>query len=361
MKTDLGLGLELKSLVLKKTGYNALMVPHTLLNSTLLPAFALGAIGSDGHVDLGGRLIPSSEIRLTTEVTLNVLSRRGGGLVFSKQYTVELTDKMVSDSSLYQGIFVGAGDGQDLGRKMAPRIIADVFGMMTRDPELLYLPRYARAVWLGRIMQDERVAPAFKARIFDRVAGRVNVPEWSAEEMKILKSELSTLPDKVLYTYSLGAGDSELAPGGGFLELYTVEPAWAEEAAGRLRLFELVCQTVFSALDRLGQKKLQSPLTPDEKDLENKFLDLLGRWGGSYTANRLFRKTIQSPGAGLAVRTHLFRLLTNGGGAIDNQEFLNQELEAKMTAIREGTADETARDRAGLCASERQHGRDPQQ
>ena len=154
LTTDLGFGLEIKSLTLKETGHNAYLAPHALVDAVLLPFFSLAAAASDGHWDLGGWVIPSTMVKFTTQVNLAVVSVKGGGQIFGKTYLVSMIDPAVNENQLYEGFRESPLDGQELARSEAPQIIDDVFTLMARDPELPLLPLYARAAWLSRVLKE---------------------------------------------------------------------------------------------------------------------------------------------------------------------------------------------------------------
>ncbi|MDY6852390.1 MAG: hypothetical protein SV487_10010, partial [Thermodesulfobacteriota bacterium] len=327
LKTDLGLGLELKSLSLRKTLANALFVPHAILDAAALPFFAAAITASNGHTDLAARMIPSASARLTMKVVVKIISLTGGGLVFSKDYTVSLSDPMVTESALFEGFFRSTKDGQALGRTEAPRVIEDVFGLMVRDPELAYLPRYVRTAWLDRALADPRVKPEVKVRLLKGLDRELMLPSFTPEEIKLLSEDKFSLAERVDFVFNLERPTPAEVPGGGFLEAYALDPGWLEEDRARRSLFILNYQVLRRVLGRLSRQKMLCPLSEAEKTLEEKAMALLGLWGRSYAANQLYRADLDDEKINPSEKRVLALLLAQDLETLDNDDFIQAALE----------------------------------
>ncbi|MEW5721783.1 MAG: hypothetical protein AB1896_01660, partial [Thermodesulfobacteriota bacterium] len=335
-------GLEIKRLDLKLAGQNALIIPHTLTDSFLLPLFSLGVLTTGGHTDLGARVIPSTMVRFTAQVDLNVLSLSGGGQILTKTYLLAATDPAVTERAFDEGLFPSPADGQELGRAEAPVVLGDLFSLMSRDPEMGYLPLYARAAWLRRVTAEDRVSAAVKTRLVEETVGRIEVPEITAHEVQTLTNPLTTLPDGL--EAALGR------PGLDYLAPYGVHPAWTAETMARARLFALAFNVLIETAGRLAETNHHRPLTPEETALEAAALGALSRWVRTAAGNELAKELISQPGLGGEEKAALVRLLAERPGDRDNGEFLRQEEQRWLEALAEPAGAVTAEDRQAAAA-----------
>jgi len=337
LRTDLGLGLELRRLELKKTGVNNLFVPHALLDSILLPFFTGGVLITNGHTDLAARVIPSAKVRFTMVLDLKAVSLSGGGLFFNKTYQMSLTDPAVSESGLYPGFFRSPHDGQAYGRKDAAALIQNAFVSIARDPELACLPRYAQMAWTGRVLADDRVEPPVKKRLIEELGQHLTIPEVSEDEFRVLSVPHLTLSEKIETILSLNQPEPVSPPGGELLQLYSVNPAWIEGERAKARAFKLYYQLLLQAAGRLGRQKMERPLNNAEKALEETVLKSLGRLEQTSFGNRLFRMDLQNENLGLAEKRRLFLLMARDLETLDNEAFIEREIQAKAEALSQGS------------------------
>ncbi|MFH1091030.1 MAG: hypothetical protein V1742_05615, partial [Pseudomonadota bacterium] len=344
LKTDLGLGLEIKSLSLEKTGHNALMPVQVFTDGMLLPFFALGQAATNGHVDLGGRYLPSSEIKFTFKVDLNCLSLKGGGHIYTKSYSLNLTDRSVSERRLQHGFYRSAQDGQNFGRQTAPRVIEEVFTRMARDPALANLPRLAELAWLRRVLAEPRIGPRIKADSVQKVTAGLSVPEFTAPELKIITDPNLELPEKIELAFLADRDPDAETPKAGFLKSYAVDPLWAQESADQLKLFTSACEVLLDALGRLNQVKMNRPLTKEEGRLEERIMAVLTRWGENQAANQLFRAEINKKGIDWSRKKAAVLLLARNLETLDNEEFVHKQIEERVLILsgKEAITPETA-------------------
>lgn len=168
--TDLGLGVELRRLDLKRARKNVFLVPHALADSLLLPFFGAASFFSRGHFDLAGWVTPSNVVEHTVEIKINFISLRAGGLVFSKGYVVSAKNPAVADRELHHGFLPSREDGQELGEASAPLLVKQAFEMMGRDQDLAMLPLVTELAWLERAMARYELKPPVKAGLLARLA-----------------------------------------------------------------------------------------------------------------------------------------------------------------------------------------------
>ena len=326
--TDLALGLELKSLNLKKIGPNSLLPAHAVLDAALMPLFAAGALATDGHVDLAARMIPSSRIKFTVQVDLNFISLKAGGHFFTKTYLIDLTDPLVSDRDLYKQAFRSSLDGQEYGLANCPKVIEKVFTWMARDPELQMLPQLVKVLWLGQVMSDDRTTPNLKLRLLEQVAGGLELPPLTAEQIDTLSLPYLSVDEKLAKLEAQSPLSSQEA---GLSSAKVADPVWVEQSKGRRKIFEALYQVLLGELSRLGQDEMTRPLAGGEKALQGRILTYLVSWGRNPEANRLYRATIGADKTDIQAEKAVLLVLGRDLEALGNDEFVK-----KITATQAG-------------------------
>lgn len=321
LDTDMALGLELKSFQLKKIGPNYLFPAHAVLDAALMPVFAVGAVATDGHVDLAARIIPSSRVKFTVQADLNFFSLKAGGHFFTKTYLVDLTDPLVSDQDLYKHVFRAPGDGQEYSLAQSPRVIEKVFTWMARDPELQMLPQLVKVLWLGQVMSGLYTAPDVKLRLLDQLAGNFELPPLTTEQLDTL-----SLPS--LYPEEKQAkleAQSPLGPEEAHrVATLAADPIWVEQAKGRQKIFAALYQVMLAELSQLGRQEMIRPLSGPEKALQDRMMTLLVSWGRNPEANRLYRATAAADQEDLQARKAVFQILGRDLEVLGNDDFVKK-------------------------------------
>ncbi|MBU2546945.1 MAG: HEAT repeat domain-containing protein [Proteobacteria bacterium] len=337
LDTDLALGLELRDLEVRKVGKNAHLVPQSLLDATLLPLFTLGAFASGGRMDLAAQIIPSGILKYIVRLDLHVFSLEGGGPVWGKTYLVHIQDPAVTDWTLRRKWEASAREESDLKDPDAEKAVIQAFQWICRDPEMAYLPRFSRTAWLARIMADPRVSARTKADLLDGFFTDLPLPDMSPGDMEIWSTTSASVREKS--EYALGQDQEQTAvhlPEAAFLNSYTVDPVWIQEAGARLRLFKAGFGVLLETAGQLGRKGMECPLDESERALEARLETLLGRWGRGYAPNRVYRQAIRNPNVGIEEKQFLFRLLAGDLETLDNETFVNQELERRLEQLNDG-------------------------
>ena len=321
LKTDLALGVELKSFELKKIGPNYLLPAHAVLDSALMPAFALGAVATDGHLDLAASMLPSSRVKFTIRADLNFISLKAGGHFFTKTYLVDLTDPLVSDRELYQQAFRTPGDGQEYARTQTPKVIEKIFTWMARDPELQMLPRLARVLWLGQVLVGQLTRPEVSLKLLDETAGGIELPPLTQDQLDTLSQPYLYTEEKLAKVQAQSPLPPEVAR---HIATLALDPVWLEQAKGTREIFEALYRVLLAELSRLGHQEMLRPLTSHEKALQDRMLTLLVSWSGNPEANRLFRATVTADQEDLEARKAMFLVLGRDLEALGTDDFVKK-------------------------------------
>ena len=315
LTTDLGLGLEIKSFDLKKSDPNALLPARALLDSALMPFFAVGSVATDGHYDLAGRLVPSSTVNYAVQVDLNFLSRLGGGLIFTKAYVMNVPDKNVTEGDLYDGLRPAEEDGRDLSRQTIPRVLAEAFSWMARDPELALMPRLAETYWLGEILTDRDIPATDRLQALSRAANNFDIPDFSPEQLGRLEVPAQN--------WSADSGT----------------PA-SSESRGRMMVFEKTVLSLLDALAALEKDWMVRPLTGDEQALLDELQSQLSRTERSSAANQFLRSVILDPKVGWIKKRAALSILARDQANWQNGLFIRNLIQNKARIFGHGTIEE---------------------
>lgn len=126
-----------------KTGNNAWLVPHLVLDAAVLPAFTAVAFVSQGQVDMGGYVVPST--KLSTTLAATVAYRRDGQdvPVLERAYKVAVPLGAISERRLFQHWAESSSYGVDVGKAQGEKALALLADTISRDPRWALLPQYA--------------------------------------------------------------------------------------------------------------------------------------------------------------------------------------------------------------------------
>ena len=351
LSTDLAFGLQLRKLTLKKSGHNALIVPHSAFDAWVLPFTALTQLVTQGAIDPAGYALPSSTILLNAEVTLHCLSLKAGGPLLSKPYSIEVTDKGVSERRLRVTNIPNVEDGQDYGRETAPNVAELLFLNMARDPEIGLLPLLADAAWFGRVLGDASIDAGVKTGLIrDRTSG-LEPPDFMPDELDLFGAEGLELGEKVRTAVTLQDSTAEVAPGGEFLSAYAVDPVWLRRAEVHSRIFFTIMDSLLDAVAGLYETAMVRPLTEDENAEYEAIVAVLTHWSGNWSANRGLQSRLSKGRQDKATRQGIImRILASDLEALDNEEFVNRQVEENLTAL-EGQPDQQDRAASILIAA----------
>jgi hypothetical protein len=323
LTTDLGFGLDLKTIVLKEAGHNTWLAPHVLLDTLLLPLFAAGAMVSDGRFDLAARVFPSTTAAVIMDVELNVLSLKAGGLLFSKPYQARALAGRVYESTLQPNVRSGTGNTQELGQRLAALASENVFSEMTLDPELFRLPELANAVWLRRILAGPRLNASEKERLINKLADRTEIPCLTEEEIERLQA---LEPDDIQGATVVLERRPVLTGVADPPSPVLVNPKRLAETRAWMAVFKTMVTAMLEESGRLKAASMTAPPTADEKRLSATISNRLTSWGKNYAANRMYRTLFESGQLGRYEMEALFGILAGDLETLDNETYVRREL-----------------------------------
>ena len=147
---------------LGKTGFNAWVAPHLLLDGLVLPVYTVTALATGGEVDLGGYLLPSTKLAAVLSAQAAWRARGLAAPVLQRSYQINLPLGAVSQRSLINKLGDAQTYGSLVGREQGVRALERLAETMSRDPHWAYLPQY-RLLALARTMHQKYRA-AYESR-----------------------------------------------------------------------------------------------------------------------------------------------------------------------------------------------------
>ncbi|MBF0531113.1 MAG: hypothetical protein HQK55_17975, partial [Deltaproteobacteria bacterium] len=274
------------------------------------PVFAAGLLASRGHTDLAGSLLPSTRIKMIAEMDVNVLSLKGGGVIWNRPYICQITKLYVSDNQINEGFWPSNQDGQELARQRWTSVVDLTFKTMAFDPDLASLPRLAQTAWLDRLLARDRVDPRVKRLWVEKVTADLTPP---AKTIKNSGEETEILDE---------AGTANI------INFPTGPPS----------VFESANQVLLKAAGQLAEIKMTRPLTPEEKTLENTLIAKLGVWSRFRITNRILRQAILSDHRSIFEKKVAVSILAGDLETLDNDDFIRQLLAKYSKDIEDRTS-----------------------
>ena len=166
-----------------RMGQNEWVVAQLLADGVLLPVYTVVTLFSQGDIDMGGYVFPSTKIGTSFNFTSNY--KENGLIVLSRAYAVSLPLGAVSERRLVDSFSDKSRTGAELGKKQGVLAVKLACETMARDPRWKFLPQY-------RILAvaEEKASDAKGAGLI--TAARSALPllqdmEYSPEVAKVLR------------------------------------------------------------------------------------------------------------------------------------------------------------------------------
>ena len=177
-------------------------------------------------------------------------------------------------------------------------------------------------------MSDDRTTPNLKLRLLEQVAGGLELPPLTAEQIDTLSLPYLSVDEKLAKLEAQSPLSSQEA---GLSSAKVADPVWVEQSKGRRKIFEALYQVLLGELSRLGQDEMTCPLADGEKALQGRILTYLVSWGRNPEANRLYRATIGADKTDIQAEKAVLLVLGRDLEALGNDEFVK-----KITATQAG-------------------------
>jgi hypothetical protein len=167
-------------------GSNAWVAPHLILDGLMLPAFSGVLIASQGRVDSGAYLIPSTRMGTSFGAKLEYSEPGLPAPVLQREYLVKLEMEAVSERTLLSSLEKGETYGVEIGKAEGYKTLDFFIQSVASDARWAYLPEFRRLV-----AAEAKVGPGQSpAQIVAAVGGVLDLVKpltYTEEEVKILR------------------------------------------------------------------------------------------------------------------------------------------------------------------------------
>ncbi len=180
------LRIDLKEFMLTNLGNNAWVVPHLLLDGALLPVFTAAMVGTQGKVDMGGYLIPST--RMGTTFNAKVTYREAGftAPVLERDYLVKVELEQVSERKLLKSVSEGERYGVEIGKEQGQKTLDLFVQTVASDARWAFLPQFRRLVKAEALIKESS-EPAKQIAAARELLDLVKPLSYTEEEIKVLR------------------------------------------------------------------------------------------------------------------------------------------------------------------------------
>jgi hypothetical protein len=186
-KVGNSLRIDITGFLMSNLGNNAWVVPHMLLNGTLLPVFTGTLVSTKAKVDMGGYLLPST--RMGTTITAKLRYREAGYdlPVLEREYIIKREMEQVSERRMLASLSEGESYGVEIGKEQGDNTLNLFIETIARDPRWAFLPQFRRLAKTDSILSATNVS--FGERV-EAVSGLLDLLKplaYTGEEIKVLR------------------------------------------------------------------------------------------------------------------------------------------------------------------------------
>ncbi|ADK84883.1 hypothetical protein Deba_1515 [Desulfarculus baarsii DSM 2075] len=174
---------------IEEAGSNAYRVPQVLANGALLPVYAATNVATKGQVDMGGYVMPSTNIVTSLQADVFLIDKGQTLLIVKRSYQTRIKLGAVSQRELFEGGDGFGYYGVAVGKAQGAKAIADLADMIARDPSWKLVPEYRRIAMAQRVARQKNTLQA-KADAAIELLSLVRPVTYTASEVKLLHDEL---------------------------------------------------------------------------------------------------------------------------------------------------------------------------
>ncbi len=180
------LSISIKTFLVANLGYNAWVAPHLLLDGALLPVFTGVLISTQGRVDSGAYILPSTRLGTSIGAKVQYFEPGMAAPVLEKDYLVRVEMEAVSERRLLHSLEKGETYGIEIGKDEGYRTLNLFVETVARDARWAYLPEFRRLVKAETVV---KAAPAGEKQIraLDGVLDLLKPLAYTEEEVKVLR------------------------------------------------------------------------------------------------------------------------------------------------------------------------------
>ncbi len=249
-----------------KVGNNAWVVPHLVLDAAVLPVFTAAAFASQGEVDLGGYVIPSTKMATTLSARVVYTRPDLKTPVLDRAYRVDVPLGAVSERKLIEHWTDSGSYGVDVGKAQGHKALDLLSDTISRDPRWAMLNQYAVLARANQLSaENTSEARVMAAGSTLRLLGKL---DYLPEVAKVLRDPYlepkvrAAIADEIRER-RLGADLAGKRIGAAQAAQLFDDPA-LEQSMVRAELYSQVMQLLAQAMTPVDPKKPVAQVKPGE-------------------------------------------------------------------------------------------------
>lgn len=185
----LSLKVVINAFGIEEAGSNAYRVPQVLANGALLPVYAAANVATKGQVDMGGYVLPSTNIVTSLQADVLLIDKGQTLQIVQRSYQTRIKLGAVSQRELFEGGDGFGYYGVAVGKAQGAKAITDLADMIARDPTWKLIPEYRRIAMAQRAAKQKATLQE-KADAAIELLSLVKPVTYTASEVKLLHDEL---------------------------------------------------------------------------------------------------------------------------------------------------------------------------
>lgn len=180
------LRINVDTFLMANLGTNAWVAPHLILDGLTLPIFTGVLIASQGRVDSGAYLVPSTRMGTSLRAKLEYLEPGLPAPVLQREYLVKLELDAVSERALLSSLEKGETYGVEIGKDEGQRTLDLFIHTVASDARWAYLPEFRRLV-AAEAKVGPGLPPAQQAAAAEGVLDLIKPLTYTEDEVKVLR------------------------------------------------------------------------------------------------------------------------------------------------------------------------------
>ncbi|MCB2189957.1 MAG: hypothetical protein KQI62_00235 [Deltaproteobacteria bacterium] len=172
---------------LNTTGSNPWSAGAYILDGLILPVFGVVAVATQGEVDTGAYLLPSTKVGTTINAEVAWGEKGAKKPILSRGYqvTVELGAVSQREIMAYVG-GTSSEDGVKIGKAQGLKALQELATQISRDPNWLYLNSYVRVARAREVIQTS-IDPVARMQAAQGLLGLLSPLSFTPAEATVLR------------------------------------------------------------------------------------------------------------------------------------------------------------------------------
>ncbi len=179
--------ITVNTFALTKLGNNPWAAGAYIIDGLIQPVSGVALIATQGQIDAGAYLLPSTHAGTTINAELVWVSPGIKEPVLKRAYQVQVELGSVSERQLRASLSDTYGYGIKVGKAEGVKTLDELVQTIARDPRWLYLNSYVRLAQARQVIKDPEATPEARLAAAQGLLGILQPLPYSPEEVKALR------------------------------------------------------------------------------------------------------------------------------------------------------------------------------